>query len=623
MAGPRPPQSRRFADQALTVEDQIRASYYVPDPTTYHPTNTHSQHLEEPKVGGLISNSQHPSPLVYVAKAKAYVPGPGSYIGERDFILPEGGRVNRNPPRDYTKPFDDYPRPDPGTYGIPNDPARPRQVSGQFSKDARVSKYIMDEVRRTKLLPGPGEHEVAESYESMKPFCPEGGRCLNGGKIPNYFEAASKTTQGNPEPGAYALPSSLNGNKAQGQLVYRYESATSAETKALVAKMTGKGEGPGPGAYNLPDPPNIHPTPTIRGRQTAALPSPFAYNCRPDYCGRFTVSTGVLHKNSADQIFGTGITKGGTLMLGGNSNKGGDKDSRPASGDQLKDREVPFGLLAAEQPDVEVEWKAGGFSSLKKSRSAPTVRAEHPMVVETARCYPKLQRKLRDRSVILPCSSRRTEVVKTHESSSENTSLQNGKWRLGKLAIGLEKMTSAALEPLDEDKLKKNAMKMLEEKAKNRMRLEGVNRVQQQLILEEMRGFMRSTIKAPAEPGSDGEQQPQISQHDAAQASFEEMPPSGQQQQQDPNRSRSAGFTDDRSSPVRIQHGGSTDGFTNMVVAESAVFGTMEEVVNTTATGGGEGEGEGEDSSASQGAEGQQTLPAERLGSSPGSTSKG
>ena len=112
-----------------------------------------------------------------------------------------------------------------------------------------------------------------------KPFCPEGGRfmleavwrasedrrsvfgfvtfdlLLQAHKPPSYFDVAPKLYDANPPPGSYdAKGTSLRyyscplrdclakrnpGSvevKVVGELVYRYESATSSETKALIAK---------------------------------------------------------------------------------------------------------------------------------------------------------------------------------------------------------------------------------------------------------------------------------------------------------------------------------------------------------------------------------------------------
>lgn len=252
------------------------------------------------------------------------------------------------------------------------------------------------------------------------------------------------------------------------------------------------------------------------------MPHPFAYNCRPDYAGKYSLSSGVLQRNSADQIFGTGVRRGA-----GGGSKGPGKDSRPQSGDAMKEKQLPVGLLAAEQPEAEVEWKAGGFASLKRSKSAAPPRPEHPSVKEAAKCYPKLQRNQRHKSQFLPMASRRSESVFTHSTSDENDRLRCGKWHLGVLATGIERATAAALEPLDEERLKREAMKGLQDKAKERMRLEGVSRAQQQAVLEEMRGVLIEQVKPTPDQQEQTEDESQQPREDSVLAEQEQPPLDG------------------------------------------------------------------------------------------------
>jgi len=525
MRPPQPANPRRVR-AALTLEDQVRFAYFVPDPTAYGPPNTHSQSLGAPKAFGKISSSVHPSPLDHAARSTAHVPGPGSYSAPdlHRFALPEGGRLNRNPPVEKVKYFDEYPQPGPGQNGIPEDPTRPRLVHGAFGRDKRVSKYIMDEVNRSKNIPGPGAHDVLESMDALDPFCPEGGRTMGQGKPGSYFDAATSRYKDNPDPGAYTLQSGLKTNTAVGKVVYRYESATMSETKDLVNRIAGgMQEAPGPGAYDVPDPQPSGPVPSLKGRSLPfAMPHPFAYNCAPDTLGKY--SSSVLNRNSSDMIFGTGVRKGGR----GSRTKPGSPDP---NGDLVEEKQLPVevGPLAAEQPESQVEWRAGGFASLKKTRSSssPQQKPEHPLVREAAKCYPMLQRKHRSASSFLPMASRRSESVGTHATSEECERLRCGKWQLGALANGLHQATAAALEPLDVDKLKRDAIKVLELKAKERMSLEGVSRAKQQVVLEEMRSVMHEKVKPapPAEapaasPGSGGlaPQAPQLDPGAAAMA---------------------------------------------------------------------------------------------------------
>lgn len=481
----------------MTIEDQVRFSYYTPAPHSYISKNTFSQHMVEPKRGGMISDAHVPSALDHAPKSKAHVPGPGSYhsMDNAAFALPEGGRLNRNAPVQKQVYHDDYPTPDPGHYGAPHDPSRPRQLQGQFPKNARVSKFIMDEVNAKKMNPGPGAHDVMESMENVKPFCPEGGRALCASRPPTYAEMAPKRWEQNPSPDAYNLPGSINANKAVGKLVYKYESATMAETRDMVTRLNAD-EGPAPGDYEIPSPQPLTQAPSLRGRTLPhAMPHPFAYNCAPDTAGRYvqSLNSGVLSRNSSEQIFGTGVRRGAS------SAKAVGKNSRPSSagkGEHLSEKELKasVAVLASEQPEAEFEWKAGGFAALKKSKSAGSVKAEHPSVLAASRCYPKLQRKHRDGSQFLPMASRRSENVSTHDASAEVERIRAGKWQLGALAAGIQKATNDVLVPLDEERLKREALQRLEEKAKERMRLEGVSKKQQQAVLEEMRRVLAEKV---------------------------------------------------------------------------------------------------------------------------------
>lgn len=533
MAAPPPPnrvrpQQPRLPPRlgaAVTIEDEVRNRFFTPDPSAYCPVNTHSHHLSEPKRGGKIHEGSAPSPLDHHHKMKAHIPGPGAYhtadLGT--FALPEGGRVCRNAPVEKPVYHDDYPKPSPGHYGIPNDPSRPRQVQGQFSKDPRVSKFIMDEVQRVKHNPGPGAHDVLESAEAMKPFCPEGGRGRPGERPALFTTSMADQWKDNPAPGTYEKPSAINPQKAVGKLVYRYESATLGESRDLVNRMTAD-DGPGPGAYEIP---NMHPAggvPAIKGRVLPhAMPHPFAYNCAPDTAGKYSKFNSVLQKNSSDQIFGTGVTKKDKSLHAAIPKQPG-RGSKGKDGDVLTEQDLKMSVpvLASEQQEEEVEWKAGGFSALKKSRSTGSVRRkEHPSVQEASKCYPKLQRGHRGGSQFLPMASRRSENVSTHESCAESNHLNRGKWHLGALAADLHKVHQSVLEPLDEEKLKMEAMRGLQAKAMERMRLEGVGKKQQQSILREMDGVLTEQVML---------QQQQQQQQSQLQSESEQQDQEGQQE---------------------------------------------------------------------------------------------
>ncbi|CAE8624465.1 unnamed protein product, partial [Polarella glacialis] len=429
----------------------------------------------------------------HMARNKAFVPGPGSYETPdlHGFPLPEGGRVNRKAPNQVERVmFDESPSPAPGAYGVPSDPNKPRNVYGKFSRDPRVTKFIEDETKRTKHIPGPGAHYVQESLESLKPFCPEGGRYLDAHKPAGYFDVAPKIWENNPPPASYDLPGSLQ-VKSVGRTVYRYESATIDDTKALITKVVGqRNEAPGPGTYKVPDPAPLGGAPSLKGRQLPhSMPHPYAYNCAPDHSRSYLSLAPVRASNNAEQIFGNGWKQGEAAQASKRAGASSGNQQVPLS-------DLPTGIGEEEKgggDDGAVQWRSGGFSNLKKSRSASAIRGpkEHPSVEAMSHHYPKLSQKHRGNSTFLPMSSRRSEKLATHDTSEENVRFESSKWKLKAVMEGIQNATAAVLEPLDVDKLKLNAMYSLRDKAVNRMKLQGVSREQQEVILEEMGSLMQ------------------------------------------------------------------------------------------------------------------------------------
>jgi hypothetical protein len=465
----------------MTIEDQVRFSYYVPNPAAYQPVNTHSQHIAETKRLGKISDSRHPSAHDYQAKVRSHVPAPDTYQqGTSPYALPEGGRLNVKPPRERMQGVDEYPKPAPGQYGIPANPADKVNNSGKFGTTPKVSAFIEDQVRLSRGVPAPGHYDVHESQEAVKPFCPEGGRTLGGGgREESYFDKATKLTQEIPGAGAYDIPDANQKRHGIGKVLYKYETATIDETRAMVSKaMDGGGDAPGPGAYDLPDVPPIAGVPVLKGRTLShAMPHPFAYNCAPDHGRKYLDLAPVRSQNSGDLIFGTG------------TRRRGQKASRPASsgGDALGELPSAMGLLDEIKEDGHVEWKSGGFQALRKVRSLPQAKPEHPCVTEALKKYPKYAAiNGRKQSEFLPNAARRSEVVQTHDNSAEYQRLQRGKWHLNNAIEGVQKGFHTVLMPLDEHKLKEDAKRALQDKAIERMRLEGVSKQQQEALLAEM-----------------------------------------------------------------------------------------------------------------------------------------
>jgi len=383
---------------------------------------------------------------------------------------------------------------------VPGDPNRPRQLYGRFSRDPKVTKFIRDEVLRSRSIPGPGAHDVHEAGESVNPFCPEGGHTLHSSKPPSYFDQAPKLADSKPGPDAYNLPGSINA-KTAGRVVYRYESATMEETKQLLTKIAGESHNaPGPGTYSVPNPAPLNSAPTLKGRAVGhSMPHPFAYNCTPDYARNFSRLTPVRQHSSSEQIFGTGVRRGA-------SSGGSSRGSRPSSagrGDHLQSQDLPAGLgpIEEDQPEEAVQWKTGGFPGLKKSRSAGSVRhvPEHPSVQAFAKFYPSLSRKhKRVSSTFLPMASKgsRSEAINTHDESEEYQRLCRGKWQLAAVAEGIKNATSAALEPLNLEKMKQQAMQGLLDKTHERMLLEGMSKEQRDRTMEEMKDLLEQQTKS-------------------------------------------------------------------------------------------------------------------------------
>lgn len=465
-----------------SIDDQIRQAYGRPCPSTYN--------LRRPEIsGGRISEARLPSAVDHGAN-RNFVPGPGSYqtAESRDFSLPEGGRLNRMPPQEKLKLDEDWPAP--GTYGVPIDPTLPRQLYGSFGKDPRVSKFIQDEVMRSKMVPAPGEHEVMDAMENLRPFCPEGGRYMEQGKGHSYFDSAAKLAEGKPAPDRYNLPGGIRPNKAAGKLVWKYRSETIEATKKLITKVVGDAhDNPAPGHYTLPDPAPIAPVITMKGRETGpALPHPFAYNCAPDHARKYDTYVPVREQSSADHIFGRDFKRGALS-----------KQDRAARARALADEvaELPPPLAQhIEEPGESMKWKAGGFKSLQRAQSAPGMQRarEHPAVEETRGHYPALSRfHGRKDKTFAPMAVKRPETVNTHRRSNAYQSLQRKKWEIGAIAAALEATTSGVMETLNEQALREDATCGLMDKAKFRMRMEGLSKEQQDLVLSEFPVVVQET----------------------------------------------------------------------------------------------------------------------------------
>lgn len=495
VAPPPPYLAAQMRGKGPSIEDQVRNAYFSPSPHAYDPKQAETGGV---KILGKISDAQVPSSIDYTSRESALLPGPGSYETPdlRDFALPEGGRLNRNPPLAKFK-LDEYPIPAPGTYGVPKDPGVPRQLYGSFGKDPRITKFIQDEVIRSRSVPAPGEHEVMESMENLRPFCPEGGRYLDQGRHHGYFDTAAKLGEGGPDPTRYNLQGAIRPNKTAGKLVWKYKSESIDNTKRILTKVLGNpNENPAPGHYTLPDPQAIAPVPTLKGRDTALpMPHPYAYNCAPDHARKFDSFAPVREQNAGDQIFGRDFRRG-TIGKDGRTTKA------KASADEVAQSHLPVTMAERDidQPGEIAQWKAGGFTSLRRAQSAPGMqRPRNPAMEQTVKNYPALSKfhGRRGGKTFMPMATKRPEIVNLSKHSEEFQSLHRRKWALGVIAAQIGSSTDAAMEPLDEQKLRDEAIYGLMDKAKFRMRMEGLAPDQQDLVLAELPGVL-------AENGADG-----------------------------------------------------------------------------------------------------------------------
>eukprot|EP00929_Paragymnodinium_shiwhaense_P113967 TRINITY_DN82277_c0_g1_i1.p1 TRINITY_DN82277_c0_g1~~TRINITY_DN82277_c0_g1_i1.p1 ORF type:complete len:527 (-),score=137.91 TRINITY_DN82277_c0_g1_i1:110-1690(-) len=512
---PRPPKhGTLMKPRFYSVDDQVRSAYFTPAPGEYNPKKFPD--VAEPKSLGKISNAKIPSGHQYYAKTKAYIPGPGAYLTPdlKDFALPEGGRLNRKPPEKKAE-FNEYPQPAPGDYGIPNDPTAPRLVNGRFGKDVRVTKFIQDEVRRSRGVPAPGQHRVQESMEAIKPFCPEGGKVLHMSKGLSYFEQAPRRWEGLPAPDRYELPGSINPDKTVGKATFKYESATINETKAMVTKVVG--DAPGPGHYKLPDPEPINRAVAFGRKELGhGMPHPFQYNCAPDLAGKYTALVPVRQQNSGDQIYGNGVRRGAAPKFTGAamrssrpSSSGSTSQAMEMSDMRLHESFYPDGTTEMDKnPEDVVQWRPGGFEPLKKSRSSPSVvqtqqHLQRQDLEEVKKTYPGLCFR----------GKPKPSDVSTQETSNEYVKIRRGQVQLKAVSDGIHAVTSSLLEPLDLDKLKREAQETLIDKARNRLDAQGVAREKQELVIAEMLGVMNETAGIPhptgasAEPGT-GQMEP-------------------------------------------------------------------------------------------------------------------
>jgi hypothetical protein len=147
--------------------------------------------------------------------------------------------------------------PDPCKYFPSLEPVVPAVKMGKFSKSAKFSAQSAVSASTGHEPPEHGTYEVGRAQDFMDPFLPTGGKNILTQHKPKdgYFDDVVKPYQDIPGPGQYQqkqLPKRYDFSQA----VYHQSTDTMEETKKLV-KGALSHEVPGPGAYDIPDPPRL------------------------------------------------------------------------------------------------------------------------------------------------------------------------------------------------------------------------------------------------------------------------------------------------------------------------------------------------------------------------------
>lgn len=417
---------------------------------------------------GTISDAVLPSPLDEASRFFGDVPGPGAYKCVDEFPLPQGGRISTEPPREKLRVELCY-QPEPGQYGYTVDPMRPTPKLVPFSREKKEPRHIMEEIRRSAKIPGPGDHDTAVAADSLNPFCPDGGRCLMASKPSSYFDAAARLTEENPGPGTYGLPGALR-LESKSVAVWHHQSETIDETRRLVREASG-GVGddtPGPGTY-FPVEPRAVRIPSLKGKRLPhGMPKPYDYDCMPDLCRRFKAPAlrsfvPLREQNSADEIFrGRPRRSASSGALGRGAPPPAEPEEEPVASSCM-------GPSTPGPEDSSVQWQAGGLEPRRAPRRAASEGRIsrppplHPLAQEAAKFYPPLSRDARrraaDRLSSLPvrCGPMGAgNPLVADAMSHEYGRYCAGKMRLDAVSEDLRSATESVLEPLNVDELKRD-----------------------------------------------------------------------------------------------------------------------------------------------------------------------
>lgn len=458
-------------DQATSIEDQIRYSYFSPPPTQY------DINFRKNTTGGLISTSEFTSQLDEQAKTMEGNPSPDTYLGPGEFIFPSGGRVYPpKPPKESEINVSILvadPGPGPGRYHPPS--PKKNETMGSFTKDIREPKYINDAIRQTEGIPPVGHYNSAISQEFLDPFLPAGGAVCNQVKLPSYFDEIVKTHDGVPDPTEYAHHGKIE-LKAVGKPQYKFVSETMNESKKLVRKALAT-DIPGPGAYTVPEL-NAGKSCTMQGRALGhGMPAPYNYNSQPDLARKFIP---VRQANNGDLIFGRRFrTEEETKLRKEDEIQ---KTERTPSASSVKSRNgdacSDVSEVASDTSNLHEGWIEGGFQkALSKSRSAPghiQKAPVHASVQNAARYYPSLAGHIaKETKTFLPMAARRLIAIPMDSQSQTYTDYLIAKQSLRILAEDLAAATKSAIEPFDTMSFVKSTSALLAKKVSAHMRIEG------------------------------------------------------------------------------------------------------------------------------------------------------
>lgn len=462
---------------AQSINDQIRlANYGGPAPNAYLPTDPPSfSHVK----GGKISEGNFPSYLdIPVQRAQDLGPGPGAYgVGTdlADAKLPAGGHWDPVPQPVFK--LANAGEPEPGTY----DPKMiPRTVPyAKFTSYAPKDQggYIHDAQRHGREMPGPGQYDDVDAYETIHPFLPEGGRTLDAMPNKSYFDEVAKSRAHQVGPKYDVTKGFLV--EPTGQPVYRYQSSTLKQTEHLVKQVCGQ-ENPGPGTYDVQPvkpPPGAVPFHGLGRDNQYALPAPYDYNCPKDYTRRYYVP--VLQSGTGNAIYGRF-----------------DHSRRP------KDL-APLDQTA---PDMTVKLeRARSTEALRQARLAREDETKryrsklHPGLRHAANAYKDLSgKKLQGCERILPMSAKRVVDVGTGEDDAEFISFERHRAKLHVAAEDLDRSISALLEPLDTKDMLSKAQVVMEKKVDAKMRRDGIPDLKRELLMQELPSVLEDSFHEPA-----------------------------------------------------------------------------------------------------------------------------